>query len=100
MNARFAGFYLAGDLESARIVGAAFMIRRPDDPVARYNLACVESRLGYHESAIWLLDRALRDGYAKPDKLFTDDDLIGVRGTPAFASLVEDHGLRPMGVGR
>ncbi len=93
MQGRFAGLYLRGDLESARVVAAAYLIEHPADTRMRFNLACVESRAGNLDAAATALDRALSDGLADPEMIWTDTDLDALRATPRFRSVVERHGL-------
>ena len=93
MQGRFAGLYLRGDLESARVVAAAYLVEHPSDTRMRFNLACVESRTGELDAAAAALDRALTDGLDDREMIWTDADLAALRSSARFRSIVERHGL-------
>lgn len=97
MNARFAALYQQGNFEAARIVAAGYLIEHPDDATMRFNHACVESRRHNVLVAAAALERALDDGYAKPEAVTRDPDLEALRASPAFAPIADRHGLESGG---
>jgi tetratricopeptide (TPR) repeat protein len=65
------------------------LVRRfPDDPTTHYNLACSLALLGRSEAALEELERAVALGYDDREHLLADEDLVSLRGSPRFESLV------------
>jgi len=93
MRGRFAGLYLRGDLQSARVVAAAYVERHPRDATMLFNLACIESRLGHVEAAAACLDRALETGLEDERMVWDDEDLRPLRISEYFEGLRRRHGL-------
>jgi len=58
-------------------------------PIARYNLACVSSRMGDNQRAIDELAAAIRAGFDDPGQIKGDSDLAGIRDTRSFAAAVK-----------
>ena len=72
---------LAVDRQLARLV--------PDNPTARYNLACSLALVGLAEEALDELDRAVDLGYDDVEHLVADTDLASLHEERRFRALVE-----------
>ncbi len=89
------GFYLMRELfakgDFATAVGALQLATAagPDNPVAWYNLACAQARIGQKRDALASLGRALDLGMAQPEQLAEDTDLASLRGEAGFQLLLE-----------
>ena len=62
----------------------------PEDPVARYNLACSFALVGRRDEALQALGRAIELGYREPEHMAADPDLESIRDDPRFAKLVDE----------
>lgn len=60
-----------------------------ENPLVRYNLACVYTRMGDSTQAFVWLEKAIAAGYRSTESLKTDSDLQPLRGTSHFASVVQ-----------
>lgn len=60
----------------------------PDDPTARYNLACSLCLVGQLDAALDQLERALALGYKDHAFLAEDPDLQALHGNPRFDALL------------
>ena len=65
---------------------------RPDDVIARYNLACTLSMVGDVEEALSVLDQALALGYGDMGHLESDPDLEPVRRLDGYQMVLAKHG--------
>ena len=65
---------------------------RPEDFIARYNLACTLSVLGEVNEALLALDQALELGYRDLAHLESDADLETVRNHPSYREILRKHG--------
>jgi hypothetical protein len=88
---RFAMYFLAGSFELARLVAMGYLQERPHDAAMRYNLACVDSRIGDLDHAARSLERAIADGYADRERLASDPDLEPLRSDPRLATIFGAH---------
>ncbi len=61
----------------------------PDDPTARYNLACSYALSGRPDDAFATLDHAARLGYREVEHIRQDEDLAPLRADPRFAAFLE-----------
>lgn len=61
----------------------------PEDPTARYNLACSLALTGKVEEALDSLELAVELGYSDGPFLAADQDLAPLRGEPRFQALLE-----------
>ena len=62
---------------------------RPEDPIARYNLACSLALTSSVDKAFEELRRAIALGYHDADHLTNDADLEQLRSYPGFDELIE-----------
>ncbi|MHC4473224.1 MAG: TPR end-of-group domain-containing protein [Planctomycetota bacterium] len=69
-----------------------FTALRPEDPVARYNLACSFALLDRHTEAFEALAEAIRLGWSDPDHMRRDPDLASIRNDRRFEALLEELG--------
>jgi tetratricopeptide (TPR) repeat protein len=61
----------------------------PDHPLALYNLACAEARLGHTDVAMKALTRAVEQGrYTDAEHMQADPDLDNLRGLPEYQALI------------
>lgn len=61
----------------------------PENPEARYNLACSLALCGRPDEAFAALEHAVDLGYTDVDHLQHDEDLRSLRSSPRWAALVE-----------
>ena len=81
-----------GQYEEALRLDFRLVQLRPDDVIARYNLACTLSMVGDVEEALTVLDQALGLGYADLAHLETDPDLESVRELDGYQMVLAKHG--------
>lgn len=67
------------DLPAAEAAFEALAEARPQDPIPRYNLACVRARLGDRAEAIDALHEALSLGFVDLHHMLRDPDLASLR---------------------
>ncbi|WP_201981014.1 tetratricopeptide repeat protein [Hymenobacter rubidus] len=79
----------AGRLNEARLLCQKAIEWDPQNPVHRYNLACIESKAGNNDKAIAALSQATARGFNDPNSLRTDPDLAAVRADARFAGMVQ-----------
>jgi len=61
----------------------------PDHPLALYNLACAEARLGHTDIAMDALTRAVEQGrYTDVEHMQADPDLDNLRGLPEYQAFI------------
>lgn len=61
----------------------------PDHPLALYNLACAEARLGHTDVAMQALTRAVEQGrYTDAEHMQADPDLDNLRSLPEYQELI------------
>jgi tetratricopeptide (TPR) repeat protein len=75
-----------GSLEKARDLAHA---ANQADMDVYYNLACANARQGDRASAYSNLKKALELGFADPETMGTDPDLVSIRDEPLFKSLTD-----------
>jgi Flp pilus assembly protein TadD len=78
-----------GRHEDALEMDLRFTELRPDDPVARYNLACSHALLDMRAEAFRALDEAIRLGWRDPAHMRNDPDLEPIRDDPRFGEILE-----------
>lgn len=67
------------------------MVRlQPDNPTARYNLACSLALMGKGSDALRVLRQAIARGYQDVRWLKKDPDLKSLHANPAFQKLVHE----------
>lgn len=59
------------------------------NPLVMYRLACALALTGAADSSFAWLGRAVDAGYAQPEAVVSDEDLVSIRGDARFAPLVE-----------
>jgi tetratricopeptide (TPR) repeat protein len=64
---------------------------RPQDALARYNLACSLVLIRQHDEALTELRRAVELGYRDFAFMMKDRDLEGVRRDPRFRALLSEY---------
>lgn len=77
----------AGDEQGAIESLQKVIINAPGDPFDHYNLACLLSKAGKVQEALFTLQNAVARGYSKVDHMASDPDLANVRAAaewPAF----------------
>jgi tetratricopeptide (TPR) repeat protein len=85
----------ARQYEKGLAVDREIVRRCPEDPTARYNLACSLALTGEPEVAVTELERAIELGYDDAEHLLADEDLASLRERPRFRALVESLGKVP-----
>jgi tetratricopeptide (TPR) repeat protein len=78
------GYYEAGLNADRRIVQ-----REPEDPLARYNLACSLALTRRPDEAFRELDEARSLGYRDREHALHDPDLASLRDDPRFLALMD-----------
>ncbi|MFH0912011.1 MAG: hypothetical protein V1918_10970 [Planctomycetota bacterium] len=84
------GFYEDGLALDRRISA-----RSPDDPVARYNLACSQALTGNCEAALESLRKAQALGYEDREHMARDEDLSALHPDPRFWELARGKSRSP-----
>jgi tetratricopeptide (TPR) repeat protein len=64
---------------------------RPQDALARYNLACSLALIRQHDDALAELRRAVELGYRDFTFMMKDRDLDGIRRDPRFRALIREY---------
>ena len=64
---------------------------RPQDALARYNLACSLALIRQHDDALAELRRAVELGYRDFTFMMKDRDLDGIRRDPRFRALLREY---------
>lgn len=82
----------AGDDAAAVTALRAYVDAHPGDAVMRYNLACLEARLGRREAALDALATLARpgSGFDAVEQLEADPDLAPLRDDPRFRAVVTE----------
>ncbi len=88
----------AGRIAEGLALDRRLVALRPEDPVARYNLACSLALSGERDQAIAALRDAVRRGYREADHARADEDLAALRGDRRFEDLLD--GMSATGPGR
>jgi len=84
------------DLEQARSLLLQQLSLKPSHPVPLYNLACAESRLRNHDSALSYLEKSIESGYSNLQHMESDSDLDNIRELDGYKKLVETLKARPV----
>jgi hypothetical protein len=80
--------YGAGDFETALAKQLLVVEKRPDDPVAHFNVACFAARAGRFDAAIEQLRRSVEINPRIKELMATDEDLDSIRDDRRFADLI------------
>jgi tetratricopeptide (TPR) repeat protein len=80
-----------GRLQDGLTVDKRLVSLRPDDPTARYNLACRYALLKQPDLALATLRKALDLGYRDFRYMEEDRDLDSVRKDPRFRKLIREY---------
>ncbi len=80
--------YGAGDYETALAKQLVVVEKRPNDPVAHFNVGCFAARGGHADEAIEHLRRAVEITGRITELMATDEDLDSIRDDPRFAELM------------
>ena len=78
----------AGEYARGLRIDIRLVTLRPHNPVARYNLACSYSLIGFTELALFVLDQAVELGFDNVEHMLDDADLENVRSTARFRELL------------
>jgi hypothetical protein len=81
--------YNAGDYETALAKQLVVVEKRPNDPVAIFNVGCFAARAGHADQAIDALERAVEINERIKELVATDEDLDSIREDPRFAKLTK-----------
>jgi len=84
-----------GDVDGARSNIEAALRLQPDDFGTLYNAACGYARIGDHERALDLLERAISAEHGFREWIENDSDLDSLRGLPRYREIMrrlENHG--------
>jgi tetratricopeptide (TPR) repeat protein len=80
--------YNAKDYAAALEIGRGILHRYPGNPLALYNIACMEALLGSKEDALKDLGEALEGSERLRENARTDDDFASLRGDKRFEELI------------
>jgi len=80
-----------GLVKEGLAVDRALVTLRPDDPDARYNLACRYALLKQPDLAVATLREAVELGYRDFRYMIQDRDLEAVRKDPRFRALLREY---------
>lgn len=78
-----------GQTAKAREWAKRAVAMEPDDSAVLYNVACVYAQLGLKDSAIDLLEKALKAGFGHWEWIEHDSDLEPLREHPRFKTLMQ-----------
>ncbi|HEX2496110.1 MAG TPA: hypothetical protein VHK46_04660 [Gaiellaceae bacterium] len=81
--------YNKGDYETALAKQLVVAEKRPEDPVAHYNVACFAARVGRTDEAFEHLRRAIESNDRIKELAATDEDLDSIRDDPRFDVLAK-----------
>jgi hypothetical protein len=82
--------YNAKDYAGALEIGRGILHKYPGNPLALYNIACMEALLGDREDALKHLGAALAGSERLKGNARTDDDFESLRGDERFEDLIAD----------
>jgi tetratricopeptide (TPR) repeat protein len=80
--------YNAKDYAAALEIGRGILHRYPGNPLALYNIACMEALLGKKDDALKHLGEALAGSERLRENARTDDDFASLRGDQQFEELI------------
>jgi tetratricopeptide (TPR) repeat protein len=80
--------YNAKDYAAALEIGRGILHRYPGNPLALYNIACMEALLGNKDDALKHLGEALAGSDRLRENARTDDDFASLRGDKQFEKLI------------
>jgi hypothetical protein len=80
--------YNAKDYAAALEIGRGILHRYPGNPLALYNIACMEALLGKKDDALKHLGEALAGSDRLRENARTDDDFASLRGDQQFEELI------------
>jgi tetratricopeptide (TPR) repeat protein len=81
--------YTKGDYEVALAKQLVVVEKRPNDPVAIFNVGCFAARAGHADQAIEHLERAVEINERIKELMATDEDLDSIREDERFADLAK-----------
>ena len=82
--------YNAKDYAGALEIGRGILHRYPGNPLALYNIACMEALLGDKDDSLKHLGEALAGSERLKENARTDDDFASLRGDKQFEELIAD----------
>jgi tetratricopeptide (TPR) repeat protein len=94
LRAQASNLTLKGLLKEGLKVDQRLVQLRPDDPTARYNLACRYALLKQPDLALKTLRQAVELGYRDFRYMIEDRDLASVRKDPRFGAILREYGTR------
>lgn len=89
LNAQVLDQFKLGDYDKARNLLGQILAMDPQNPVAWYNMACVESRSGSPDKALGNLDKAVELGYLDFAGMERDEDLQPLRSLAGYKQLIQ-----------
>jgi tetratricopeptide (TPR) repeat protein len=94
LRAQASNLTLKGLLKEGLKVDQRLVQLRPEDPTARYNLACRYALLKQPDLALKTLRQAVELGYRDFRYMIEDRDLASVRKDPRFGAILREYGTR------
>lgn len=91
LRAQASNMTAKGRLQDGLTVDKRLVALRPEDPTARYNLACRYALLKQPDLALVTLQKAIELGYRDFRYMEEDRDLESIRKDPRFRKLLRDH---------
>jgi hypothetical protein len=82
--------YNAKDYAGALEIGRGILHKYPGNPLALYNIACMEALLGDKDDSLKHLGEALAGSERLKENARTDDDFASLRGDKKFEELIAD----------
>jgi len=87
LNRKLTAYFQAGQYDKCEPVIKQILEISPHNPIAWYNYACYQSRVGQGDKAIESLTRAIEHGYSSFGYLERDPDLDAIRKLPDYRKL-------------
>ena len=91
LQARAVAAFGAGDIDAARSLLEQQLELEPGNPLALYNLACVQCVGGDREAALATLQRAIEHGFVDFEQMRRDPNLADLHETDLFRSILANR---------
>lgn len=93
LRAQASNLTAKGRIRDGLKIDQQLVATRPDDPTARYNLACRYAVLQQRDLALKTLRKAVELGYRDFRFMIRDADLISIHKDPRFRELLREYGV-------
>lgn len=91
LQARAVAAFSAGDIDAARSLLEQQLELEPGNPLALYNLACVQCVGGDRDAALATLQRAIEHGFVDFEQMRRDPNLVDLHETDLFQQVLANR---------